>query len=401
LNRHSDALTTDAGLPSLLVFSDDWGRHPSSCQHLIGQLLPKYRVDWVNTIGTRPPRLNWSTAVRGFEKIKQWTRKSAPAETTSWPENLHLHSPKMWPWFRSGFDRKLNRRLLTKALLPILESLPQPPIAITTLPIVADLIGTLPVQKWVYYCVDDFSQWPGLDGETLDRLEREMVPKVDVSLAVSKTLEKRLAQLGKSAHPLTHGVDVDFWQSRPKTPVPEIADLPRPIITFWGLIDQRLDMGFVRQLATDLEGGTILFVGPDNDPDPSLFQLPRIHRLSALPFERLPDLAVESEVLIMPYADLPVTQAMQPLKLKEYLATGKPVVVRDLLANREWADSLDLASNADEFSRLVRERLKTGVPAEQLVSRQRLSEETWQAKARQFEHFFQNGSITLNAAPRS
>ena len=68
-----------------------------------------------------------------------------------------------------------------------------------------------------------------------------------------------------------------------------------------------------------------------------------------MPFEELPRLAREAGVLVMPYADLPVTRAMQPLKLKEYLATGRPVVVRDLPATRPWADCLDLADTAEEF----------------------------------------------------
>ena len=49
---------------SLLVFSDDWGRHQSSCQHLVKQLLDQYAVLWVNTIGTRAPRLDMATASR-------------------------------------------------------------------------------------------------------------------------------------------------------------------------------------------------------------------------------------------------------------------------------------------------------------------------------------------------
>jgi hypothetical protein len=61
----------------LLVFSDDWGRHPSSCQHLISHLLPTRQVVWVNTIGTRPPRLDLATVKRGFEKLRQWVRRSS------------------------------------------------------------------------------------------------------------------------------------------------------------------------------------------------------------------------------------------------------------------------------------------------------------------------------------
>ena len=65
-------------------------------------------------------------------------------------------------------------------------------MAITTIPIVADLVGRLPVRRWVYYCVDDFSVWPGLDGELLGRMEDELLAKVDRTIAVSDTLMESL-----------------------------------------------------------------------------------------------------------------------------------------------------------------------------------------------------------------
>src|SRR5262249_37323525 len=99
----------------------------------------------------------------------------------------------------------------------------------------------------------------------------------------------------------------------------------------------------------------------------------------------LPHLAREAAVLIMPYADLPVTRAMQPLKLKEYLATGRPAVVRDLPANQEWDDCLDLAATPQSFSDAVRRRLGTGLPEEQRRARARLATETWAKKACLFE----------------
>jgi hypothetical protein len=83
----------------------------------------------------------------------------------------------------------------------------------------------------------------------------------------------------------------------------------------------------------------------------------------------------------MPYADLPVTRAMQPLKLKEFLATGRPVVVRDLPATRPWADCLDVADTPRSFSEAVRLRLQTGLPEQQKVGRARLAGESWAEKA--------------------
>lgn len=370
----------------LLVFADDWGRHPSSCQYLVSHLLDRHPTHWINTIGTRKPRFDRATLSRGLEKLRAWARPRA-AETLL-PPNLQVHSPKMWPWFRSGFDRRLNRCLLGRSLRTLLRGSSQLPVAVTTLPIVADLIGVLPVRRWVYYCVDDFSEWPGLDGATLRRMEEDVVRRVEVTIAVSETLQEKLARLGREAHLLTHGVDLERWQVPAGAPrLSNITGLEHPLIAFWGVVDRRLDLDFVRRLANALPRGTIVLAGPEADPDPALGAIPRLARLGALPFRQLAHLAASAEVLIMPYADIAVTRAMQPLKLKEYLATGKPVVVRDLPATRSWADCLDLAASSDAFGAAVLHRLTSGVPQSQERGRKRLAAESWAAKARQFERW--------------
>jgi glycosyltransferase involved in cell wall biosynthesis len=230
--------------------------------------------------------------------------------------------------------------------------------------------------------VDDFGEWPGLDRKAMNRLEKIVVAKADALIAVSETLRTRLAGMGRESHSLTHGVDVGFW--RHGDSMPELDHLERPLFLFWGVIDRRMDTAFLERLAQDMTQGTIVLAGPEQNADPRLAKLPRIHRTGALRFEQLPGLAHAASVLIMPYVDEPVTRAMQPLKLKEYLATGKPVVVRDLPANREWADALDLVARPEQFSSAVRERSQSGLPADQAAARGRLSSESWDAKAAEF-----------------
>jgi hypothetical protein len=75
---------------------------------------------------------------------------------------------------------------------------------------------------------------------------------------------------------------------------------------------------------------------------------------------------------------------MQPLKLKEYLATGKPVIVRDLPSTRDWADCLDLAATSEQFCAAVIKRVAEGASDAQLAARARLASEGWAAKAAQF-----------------
>jgi len=370
-----------------LVFADDWGRHPSSAQHLIRALLPEQPVTWVNTIGTRPPRLDWGTAKRVGGKLKGWFSAKSPTPDGSRlaSDSPAIVAPKMWPSFRSRFGRSLNRKLVLKSLRPIVEAMPEKPVVITTLPLVADLVGELPAAKWVYYCVDDFGHWPGYDGATMSAMERDLVPKIDTAIAVGETLVNKITSMGKPAHLLTHGVDLPFWQA-PKTPddPPEFAGIERPIALFWGVIDRRMDTAFVEHLARSMAKGSIVFVGPQEAPNPTLFKLPRLVFRPAVRIERLPALAAAASVLIMPYIDAPVTRAMQPLKLKEYLATGRPCVVRDLGATRLWADALDLAATPGEFAAAVLVCLAGETPLSQMEARKRLASESWAAKARQF-----------------
>jgi glycosyltransferase involved in cell wall biosynthesis len=388
---------------SLVVFSDDWGRHPSSSQHLIGQLLDRYPVLWVNTIGTRTPRFDLQTFRRVSQKLRDWTSRPVRRTPTSHaqpprPENLQVVSPKMWPWFGSPRNRRLNAYLLSRQLSPLIETLPKPVVAVTTLPITADLPEVLPAFRWVYYCVDDFSQWPGLDGKTLKRMDHEMIHRADTLIAVSEHLQGMIASEGRTSLLLTHGVDLEFWNAgNPSSS--QIAESPRPLtngvarssaaatprIVFWGVIDRRIDSPTLIQLSRELPHGTIELIGPQQDPDSSVLSLPNVITRPALALAELPRIASEADVLIMPYANLPVTRAMQPLKLKEYLATGKPVVVNRLPSTDEWGDCMDVARTPDEFCGRLVERLQTGLPDHQKLGRQRLKQESWHAKAQQFE----------------
>lgn len=381
--------------PSLLVFSDDWGRHPSSCQHLVRELLPLHRVCWVNTIGTRTPKLDRETLSRATEKLRQWRRRPPPsatsqhAATTEAAVAPRVVNPRMWPWFTRSLDRRLNRTLLEAQLRKAIAELPPPVVAVTTLPITADLVGRLPVEGWVYYCVDDFREWPGLDGRTLGAMEEDLVEKVDEVLVVSETLRTRMTHLGRTSTLLTHGCDLQKWRgAHSQAAIDSLSNRATPPdapILFWGVVDRRTDVTFVRRLSESIDGRRIVFVGPKQDPDPALFTLKNVEYRPAVPLDDLPRMAAQAAVLAMPYIDSAVTRAMQPLKLKEYLATGKPVVVRALPSTCVWADCLDETRTPEEFARAVCERVATGLPESQRIARERLANESWDAKAEIFK----------------
>ncbi|MFO0817928.1 MAG: glycosyltransferase [Pirellulales bacterium] len=372
----------------LLVFSDDWGRHPSSCQHLVRHLLDHVDVAWMNTIGMRPPRFDVATLQRGFEKLQQWRpwKHKEPRQQLPKLPSPRVLNPLMWPRFEFRWEQSLNCRALDGAAQKLFAGQARDWTILTTIPIVADVVKQWPESRCIYYCVDDFSTWPGLDGLTMARMEQRLVDYADVVVAAGENLAKRVEYMGRESIVITHGVDLEFWQvASPPPPSPLLEGMDRPLFIFWGLIDRRLDVEWLVALNDAIEQGTIVLVGPQQNPEPKLGQITHLRRIGPVDFSLLPSLAAEAAVLIMPYADLPVTQSMQPLKLKEYLATGRPVVARRLPGTATWHDCLDVVDNPDDFVSAVIQRTEEGVSAEQSLARQRLSQEGWRAKAAQLE----------------
>ncbi|GAB6164129.1 glycosyltransferase family 1 protein [Thermostilla marina] len=376
---------------SLVVFSDDWGRHPSSCQHLIRRFLGRYRVLWVNTIGMREPRLDRVTFRRGLEKLRGWfsVSRHAPLQGRDTPAP-EIVDPRMWPFFRREFDRRLNRRLLLRQLSPRVESLPSPRIAFTTIPIVADLVGRLPVDAWVYYCVDNFSEWPEMHGPTIDLLERRLIERVDEIVAAGTQLVERMAQRGRHALLLPHGVDYAMWRQACGRRIDEpslarLNDCPRPLVVFWGSVNWQVDEETVAATARATAPGTVVLIGPVSDCPPKLSQLENVVLPGAVPYEALPQAAAAADLLIMPYRRHQAVIDAAPLKLLEYLSTDKPAVVCDLPAHRAWADALDIADSPERFAALVKKRLETGLPPEQREARRRVAEESWDHRAAALE----------------
>ena len=280
------------------------------------------------------------TARRGAEKAWQWCAGKKSPSRDSLPDGLFVKNPIMWPWMQSNSARAVNRQLLTRQLKAVARN----STILTTLPITADLVGHLSAKRWIYYCVDDFAVWPGLSGEVLRDMERELIRKVDCVVAVSDHLVEAIRPSKPDVQLLTHGVDLDFWECKDF-----IQPAVEPTALFWGVVDRRMEADWLLALANTLNGEKIVLAGPHQDPDPRIIQHPKIKTIGPVAMTELPKMAAAANVLIMPYADLPVTRAMQPLKFKEYAATGRPIVTSNLPAVKPWGKYVEIASSQAEF----------------------------------------------------
>jgi glycosyltransferase involved in cell wall biosynthesis len=349
-------------------------------------------VLWVNTVGLREPRLTWYDVKRGTEVIAGWLR-ARPADVAPGPSSPspapRVLRPFMLPFFQWRWASALNRRLLTRALHRALHDFApgKRRILVSTLPIAGFAFRDPAFARTIYYCVDDFTTWPGVSGETMLRLEAEVVEACDLLVATSTALLESRGPRAKASRLLTHGVDADRF-ARPTGTSTRLSDARPPVIGMFGVIDARLDSGIVAALAKAMPDATIVLLGPVDRDVRDLTALSNVRLAGAVPYDALPAEAAQFDVCILPYVVDASTTSINPLKLKEYLATGKPVVSTPLPEAERLRPFVRVAA-ADAFVDAVAAALRDPMPAPGLSAF--LAGESWDAKASQFFDWAVNG----------
>jgi len=337
---------------AIVVFSDDWGRHPSSCQHLISQLLPANRVVWVNTIGMRSPQISVYDINRCFEILINWLSPSPKQQQIQLPQNLTVTSPVIIPYNGFSLVRKFNRISVRKKIRSIIEEQGMAdPIVITTFPCTCDYVGLFDENVHVYYCVDDFVNWPGVDLPLVRSMEDDLIQKSDVVFATAEALCDTKTRNGKRPLLLSHGVDFDHFNSAvgvKERPV-EFQKITWPIIGFFGALSAWLDYDLVAKLATERPEWSFVFIGPVDTDISALNGLKNVHLLGKIPYQQLPRYAVCFDVGIIPFQVNELTKSVNPLKLLEYLSLGIPVVSSYMPEVVKYAEFIEIPRSSGEF----------------------------------------------------
>ncbi len=337
---------------SFLVFSDDWGEHPSSCQHIFRYLVRYYPVIWINTIGMRLPSLSRRDIKKAFKKLKRmFFTASKGRASLELPANLSVLQPFMFP-YNKGILRKFNRFSVVRSVKAELKRRAiKSPILVTTVPNACDYIGNFDEKCVVYYCVDDFANWPGHNRNLILQMEDKLINKANIFVATSEELYSKLSRFSESVHFLPHGVDLEKFNKA--SPSNTFLNLPKPNVGYIGLIDERLDWKLLNFLAQSLKDINFIFIGKLEVNIKNIS--PNMFFISSIPYEKVP-LALKSfDVLILPYRVNDFTQTLNPLKLKEYLASGRPIVGSPLKEIEKWKPFVKIARNPKEWIRSLKE----------------------------------------------
>ena len=329
------------GQPAILCLAHlGWDYVWQRPQHLLSRLACRWPVAYLNEPGLcdqseGEPRLE---LVAEGDGLTAWQPvfPYRPAILDGWRDS---YVATVWDLLeRLGWARRLGERLQPTRPLILWFYTPTP----------VYLLDHVPHAVVVYDVMDDLASFKGAATDLRQR-EARLLARADLVFAGGRSLYEARRQRHANVHLFASGVDADHFARARDTATPvaaEVASLPRPVLGYYGVIDERLDLDLIASLAASRPEWSIALVGPVTKIAPDrLPHLPNLHYPGRQPYARLPEFLKGFDVCLMPFALNEATRFISPTKALEYMAAHKPVVstpVPDVTAN--WSDAVRVAS---------------------------------------------------------
>ena len=303
-------------------------------------------------------------------------------------DGITVVSPASLPFFGST-ARTINRHLLGAQIKGLARSRGLTnPILWIAIPTAADVIGTLDESAVVYHVSDKY------DANTMDHatdpalirgLHEQAIDAADLIFYSGRKLFTEATRGGERSYLLEQGVDYDHWVrvgNGSVTVAPEIAKIPRPRLGYFGAIEPWLvDQELIKRAARERPEWQWIFIG-NLSRGLEIEALPNTHFLPPVAYADLPNYAAGFDVCVLPWeTEQSFTSYGSAIKVREYLATGKPVVISPLPEYEPMRDVLRIARTRDDFLRLVEEALNENDAAAPARRQAAVASGTWDARA--------------------
>jgi glycosyltransferase involved in cell wall biosynthesis len=249
-----------------------------------------------------------------------------------------------------------------------------------SLPVAAPLRGHLSDSASIFYYQDRYEEFMHVDAPYLRAGVARLAAECDISIASAQELADDLVGLGAQPIVVPHGVDTEFFAA--PAPIPEdLAGLERPLVGCVGLIDDHMDLSAIGAIAESLDHGTVVLVGASNISSAHL-EHHRIRLLGPRPYETMPGYLQAFDVCLVPFARTRLTAAVNPIKLREYLAAGRPTVATPLPEIVPYRDVVELVED-DDWPAALKRALAPGADTEahRAARRARVRAESWDVAA--------------------
>ncbi len=359
----------------IVCFSNDWGGDPLSKTHIMRILARDNRVLWVNSLGNRPARPSGRDLRRILAKLFSAARGLREVE-----RNIHVLAPLYFPAYGTPTIDAANRWALRRQVLGAMRRLGMArPITWAFLPSAAAVAGTLGESLVIYHVVDAFSSFSDASSH-VDAMERKLVASADLVITSSEPLLRAKAPLNPRTVLVRHGVDFAHFTRAldPETRVPaDLLRLPRPVVGFFGLVADWIDLELVREVADAYPRTSVVLIGKAVTSLRPLARSRNVHLLGRKRYIDLPAYCRGFDVAITPFRLNDLGLSASPLKAREYLAAGLPNVCTDLPELRAIPGCV-VARTRGEFVQRVGEALRSGGPSRERSELMRA--ESWEAR---------------------
>ncbi len=348
-----DILFSSPAAPGILCLSHlAWDYVWQRPQHILSRLARHYPVLYVNEPVLGPPNSEpYLKLIDKKDNLTAWQPMfpDRPDVLENWRslyvglvQELLLHH---------GWARRNGQKLMNQQPLLLWFYTPIPYYFLDH--ISADLV--------VYDVMDELANFKNAARDMPAREDR-LLTEADVVFAGGLSLYQARQGRHPNLHLFRSGVEAGHF-ARVLHPATEMADevagLPHPILGYYGVIDERIDLDLLQAIAAKHPEWSIVMVGPVTKIEQNgLPRLNNLHYLGKQPYERLPHFLKAFDVCLMPFQINEATRYISPTKTLEYMAAHKPIVstpVPDVVTN--WSDVVRIAAGPEEFARAIKTAL--------------------------------------------
>ncbi len=373
---------------SIICFGgeDWWYHHPHSKNHLMRRFARAgNKVIFVNSIsmGLAPMKSGelWPRVAR---KLKSYAKLARTTE-----EGITVVSPAVVPFFGSRAATAANRRLLTTqiAMLAKRRGLANPILWIA-IPTAIDVVGHLHESMVIYHVSDKYdanTMDHATDPEFIRTLHRRAIDAADLIFYSSRKLLSEATHGRKKSFLLEQAVDFDHWSQISRgdiRPANAVERIPQPRIGYFGAIEPWLmDQDLIKQAARERPDWNWIFIG-NKSRGLEIESLANVHFLPPVSYQDLPSYAAGFDVCVLPWnTEVPFTSYGSAIKVREYLASGKPVVISPLPEYESMSDVLRIGRSRDQFLEMVDDALRENDVERARARQDAVRDGTWDARA--------------------
>jgi glycosyltransferase involved in cell wall biosynthesis len=389
----------------IVYFGNEWfAENRTSSHHMARRLAGCAPLLYVDSPGMRAPSASGRDLRRIWRKLTQALRKPTLVvpNSTLW----HCTVPQL-PWRRLPGVARLNRWFGAWAVRRAMRHVGiERAILWFVVPHPSFMLDAVAHELAIYYCIDDYAAHPGVDALHIKACDAALTQRADHVFVAPPALVAIKKAVNSATSFSPHGVDVALFAGSQSadTQVPaQAAALPGPVIGYFGLIAAWTDVELIIWLAKSRPMWSFLLVGHASVDVSGLARLENVTLVGPQPYETLPGWAKAFDVAIIPYRMNQQVHNANPLKLREYLATGKPIVSVPTPEVERFGALVRVAQNQQAFLAAIEAALQEDTPKDATERMAAVQNMSWEHRAQaSFEIALQAlSSKAQHKSPRS